>query len=848
MKMNKTKIINKKFVPFLLAGLFIVGVIAAIPNQDNVTNSEAAEISLAAPYNYTEALQKAIYFYLAQRSGDLPDDNPVIWRDDSGMNDGADNGLDLTGGYYDAGDHVKFNLPMASTMFTLAWNVIENGAAIKSAGLYDEIIDAIRWGTDYFIKCNPNSNTYYFQVGDGGADHAWWGSAEVMTMARPSYKVTASAGGSAVCAATATALIATSIILETKDPAYAAKCLSHAQDLLALAEAANSDAYYDSIAGAYYKSWSGFQDEIATAKALMYMKTGQASWLTGAEAAAAQWGDEGQEGVWGYKWGLAWDDMHYIAQILLARETGKAIYAESVERNLDFWLPGGGIAYSPGGEAHLTSWGSLRHSSNTAMLAFIWADEPMCTSTKVSDYKTFGEKQINYVLGSNPRSSSYLIGFGANTPKNPHHRTAHGCWSNNLQGPPTESRHLLIGALVGGPKAPDDAYTDDRADYVMNEVAMDYNMGLIGALTYMAGVYGGSIISGFPRESDFKPVSERLPEFFANGRLTSEHSTGITVSVDLTNHAAWPAVSLDKMSFRYYFDISELIADGKSINDVTITKGYSEVPTTMKGPLLQSGTVYYIEVDYSGSAIWPGGQSESARETQLQFIFPSSWSSANDFSYDFTGNEVSQNDKIPVYNAGVLIGGQDIGPVIPDTTAPSTPSGLVATATGSSSISLNWNDNSESDLASYTIYRSTTSGFTPSGTTQIAISTSSSLSDTGLTEDTTYYYKVTAKDTSGNVSPASSQASATTESGTIPPPPPGDEITAPFTKDGAGEFTWKIASIPNFMNCWNLETLTINGVDFTNKYAGSWNLPAKVDGFYTIHYVGNYAWSHMEIK
>ena len=68
--------------------------------------------------NYAAALQKSIYFYLQQRTGDLPDDNPVIWRDDSCLNDGADVGLDLTGVYLYSGDNVKFGLPMASTVAT----------------------------------------------------------------------------------------------------------------------------------------------------------------------------------------------------------------------------------------------------------------------------------------------------------------------------------------------------------------------------------------------------------------------------------------------------------------------------------------------------------------------------------------------------------------------------------------------------------------------------------------------------------------------------------------------------------------------------------------------------------
>ena len=78
-----------------------------------------AQVS-AQTFNYAEALQKSLFFYEAQRSGPLPASNRVNWRGDSGLTDGADVGRNLTGGWYDAGDHVKFGLPMASSATMLA--------------------------------------------------------------------------------------------------------------------------------------------------------------------------------------------------------------------------------------------------------------------------------------------------------------------------------------------------------------------------------------------------------------------------------------------------------------------------------------------------------------------------------------------------------------------------------------------------------------------------------------------------------------------------------------------------------------------------------------------------------
>jgi endoglucanase len=45
-----------------------------------------------------------------------------------------------------------------------------------------------------------------------------------------------------------------------------------------------------------------------------------------------------------------------------------------------------------------------------------------------------------------------------------------------------------------------------------------------------------------------------------------------------------------------------------------------------------------------------------------------------------------------------------------------------------------------------------------------------------------------------------------------------------------------------------MATLNINGVDFTNKWASSGQLPAKINGAWIIKYVGNFAWSHFEAR
>ena len=51
-------------------------------------------------YNYDDVSHKSFLFYAAQRSGNLPADNPIPWRADSALKDRGDNGEGLTGGWY----------------------------------------------------------------------------------------------------------------------------------------------------------------------------------------------------------------------------------------------------------------------------------------------------------------------------------------------------------------------------------------------------------------------------------------------------------------------------------------------------------------------------------------------------------------------------------------------------------------------------------------------------------------------------------------------------------------------------------------------------------------------------
>ena len=567
-------------------------------------------------FNYGEALQKSIIFYDLQRSGKLPDGFRCNWRGNSCLNDGQDNGLDLSGGFLDAGDNVKFNLPMSYTTAVLAWSVIDDRDAYEESGQLQYILDNIRWGNDYFIKCHPEENVYYYQVGDGNADHSWWGPAECVEaqMKRPSYKVDLNNGGSTVAAGTAASLASCAIVFKDSDPDYSKKCIKHAEELYKYAETVKSDAGYTAANG-FYQSFGGFNDELAFAAYWLYKATGMDSYLA---KARTYYGDGGD-----FKWTLCWDDKSWGTAVLLLKETGATEFKEDLEKYLDYWCDK--IDKTPKGLAYCDQWGPLRYATTTAFVALEYAESGKCPDDKAKKYKEFAKSQIDYALGSSGRS--FVIGFGENSPKNPHHRTAHGSYTNNI-GDPSETRHVLYGALVGGPDR-NDSYTDDRSNYQLCEVACDYNAGFTGALAKLYRVYGGKTLK------NFGAIETPDDELYADATVNVNGEDFVEIKALVYNKTAFPARNTNNLKLCYFFDISEIIKAGGSASDLVVTTNYMQGGSASDVLCWNKDkNLYYVAIDFSGVNIYPGGQDAYKKEVQFRVRNTKGvWDNSNDPSY-----------------------------------------------------------------------------------------------------------------------------------------------------------------------------------------------------------------------
>ena len=619
------------------------------------------------PYNYGEALQKSLTFYYAQRAGNLSDDYPLNWRGDcfdyefEQLNGEYEFDAAIMNRYMDAGDTPTFVLPISSAMTLMAWSGVDFSSGFTNSGLQETLEDVLRWHADWCIAAHPQPNVFCGQIGQGNESHGFWGAPEVHTAAdgyRPKiWWLSPDYPGSEPAAEAAAFLASASIIFKESDLEYSATLLQHARQLYSFADTYRGK-YTASIpeVASFYNSWSGYHDELCWASAWLYRATGEQDYLDRSEVHYSEASPDPN-------WSQSWDGKINGSAVLLAALTGKQIYRNYVEQHLGYFMPGGGISYSPGGLAWLDQWGSLRYASNTAFMAFAYVQ--LVGDKPDGRYTTFGEQQLNYILGNNPRNSSYVCGFGVNPPLRPHHRAAHGSWNNQI-GDPEPNRHVLWGALVGGPASPDDFdYADVRSDYIANEVACDYNAGFTAALGRMSMTFGGDPLP----DSQFPPDEDSYgQEMFVEASIIQDADTFTRIRCMLNNRSAWPARISDGLSYRVYVDLTEVLDAGFGPEDVIVNAGMTDGGLVSELQVANpSSNLYFVEINYQGEILMPGTGTSYRRECQFSIGLSdtapaSAWDSSNDPSLatlPYGQASIEKTEMISVYDNGQLIYGEE---------------------------------------------------------------------------------------------------------------------------------------------------------------------------------------------
>ncbi len=437
-------------------------------------------------FDYGEALKKVFLFYEAQRSGERNESKYIYklsWPRPSCLKDGKDNGVDLTGGWYDAGDYVKFSLPMAYSASMMGWGILVGKKALKKLEIEDYAKSNLKYALDYFLKSykigsSLKKDIFFYQVGDPKIDHKYWMPAEDINYERKSYYCSYDSPCSGASSQTAAALAIGYLVFKNKRPLYARKLLKTAKRLYLFSKTFKGNSGYKMAKGSYDDP--DYKDELSFAAIWLYIATEDKKYLKD----ALNFGYElNKDSIY---WPLNWGDKDNAVFLLLAVLTDNSYFHNLTRKHLHYWMKK--AKRTKGGLVFADKWGSLQYAANLAFISLVYSDFTPYEKDKTR-YINFAKSQIDYILGDNPRKSSYLIGFGSRYPKNPHHANSHHSPTHDINYPVVNT-YELTGAMVGGPKSLNDFdYKDDRKDYIGNEVSISYNASLIGALAKLYTIY-----------------------------------------------------------------------------------------------------------------------------------------------------------------------------------------------------------------------------------------------------------------------------------------------------------------------------------------------------------------------
>ncbi|CDF01086.1 cellulose binding domain protein [Ruminococcus sp. CAG:624] len=207
----------------------------------------------------------------------------------------GDGCVNLTGGWHDAGDHVKFGLPGSYSASTVGWGYYEFRDSYIETGLQEHVEDELRWINDYFLKAtfldeNDKVVAYCYQVGEGNNDHNYWCAPELQVdgtfvassscaVKRPAYFATTETPASDQCAGASASLAINYLNFKDTDPEYAEECLKYALALYDFAVETHADLGDKSLTvtslgydGGFYTSSYDY-DELAWAAVWLYYCT-----------------------------------------------------------------------------------------------------------------------------------------------------------------------------------------------------------------------------------------------------------------------------------------------------------------------------------------------------------------------------------------------------------------------------------------------------------------------------------------------------------------------------------------------------------------------------------------------
>jgi endoglucanase len=420
-------------------------------------------------------------------------------------NSGCNYRLDVSGGWYDAGDHGKYVVNGGISVWTLL-NLYERNGSVGKSGtaLADgtmnipergngvpDLLDEVRWELEFLLKMQvpdgqPNAGMVHHKI----HDKAWTAlglAPHEDPMPRFLFPVsTAATLNLAAVAAQA------GRIWKVIDPAFSKRCIVAAEK--AWAAAAKNPALFAKPGGAGGGPYDdkNVEDEFYWAAAELFITTQRPEYhqvLVSSPSYLKVKTHLGQGEGEGIPSSMTWQEVGALGTISLALVSGGASAAEqknarnAVIAAADEYL---GILKQRGfrvpidwGKDNRTPWGSNSFLLNNLVVLGLASD-----FTDARKYLNAAAAGMDYILGRNAMDQCYVTGYGSRPLQNPHHRF--WAYQSNSKFP-----HAPPGAVSGGPNAglqdpyvkaanmancaPEKCFADNIESWATNEITINWN-------------------------------------------------------------------------------------------------------------------------------------------------------------------------------------------------------------------------------------------------------------------------------------------------------------------------------------------------------------------------------------
>ena len=400
--------------------------------------------------------------------------------------------LDVPKGWYDAGDHGKYVVNAGISVWTLL-NMYERGLhwgttarwgdgtlnIPESANGVPDVLDEVRWELEFMLSMQvpagqARAGMVHHKIHDVG-----WTGLPLAPDADPQQRALVPPSTAATLNLAATAAQAARI-WKDRDPGFAARCRDAAQSAWDAARAHPADLYkggYDNGGGAYDDGT--VDDDFYWAAVELYITTGDTRYLPTIDAYSITRSD------------FNWANTELAGLVSLATVVTPATANRrdaAQQKIIRIATTHRATQNASGYSAPLTraeyDWGSNSGVANKLLLMGL-----AYTFSKNRDYADGVTKGIDYLLGRNTFSTSFVTGEGTVTAQHPHHRFWAGALNPAFPFAPP-------GALTGGPNAglqdpfaashlsacvarPATCWVDHIEAYSVNEITINWNAPLV---------------------------------------------------------------------------------------------------------------------------------------------------------------------------------------------------------------------------------------------------------------------------------------------------------------------------------------------------------------------------------